>query len=327
MQVLISIENPVAQWTIPDEQVARLRHTFPDIKFLLVRHEGDATAAIADADVAFTWRLTPELLHVAGRLRWVHTSAVAAGTLMLPELAARGVQVTNSRGIQSGSMADHAMGMLLALARKLHLCVRAQADARWIQGEVQAERAPWTLAGRQMAIVGTGTVGTAIATRARAFGTHVVGVRRHTDRPRPPAFNVVVGVEALHDALRASDVLVLALPLTVLTRRLIGARELALLPPHGIVINVGRGQLLDDEALVAALDAGRIGGAGLDVFAHEPLEPASPYWRLPNVIVSPHISGFRADHWDAVIALFEDNLRRFLQGEELLNPVDPEEGY
>ncbi len=327
MHVLISIENPVAQWTIPDDQVARLRHTFPDIDFVHVRSEEAAAAAIAHTEVVFTWTITPAMLRAAPRLRWVHTSAVAAHSLMLPELAARGVRVTNSRGIQSGSMADHAMGMVLALSRKLHRCVRAQAEGRWIQDEVRGDAAPWLLAGRQMAIAGTGTVGSAVALRARAFGMHVVGIRRRPDHPRPTAFHVVNGADGLADVLRASDVLVLALPLTERTRGLIGARELALLPSHGLVVNVGRGPILDDEALVAALKEGRIGGAGLDVFAHEPLDPASPYWRLPNVIVSPHISGFRADHWDAVIALFEDNLRRFVQGEELLNPVDPEAGY
>ncbi len=327
MRVLISIVQRVTQWTIPDHQVARLRRTFPDVTFVHAMSREQAVRGIADAEVAFTWKTTPDLLAAAARLRWVHSSAVAVGTIDLAALAARGVRVTNSRGIQSGPMADHVMGMTLMLARKLHACLRAQPEGRWIQNELAGDRAPWSLAGRQMGIIGTGTIGIAVACRAKAFGMRVVGMRRRAAGEVPPSFDAIVGPDALEALVRDSDVLVLAAPLTPATERLVGARELALMKPEALVINVGRGQLVDDEALVAALEAGRIGGAGLDVFAHEPLDPASPYWRLPNVIVSPHVSGFRADHWDAVIDLFAENLRRFRAGEPLLNPVDPSAGY
>ncbi len=327
MRILVSIMQAVRQWSIPDAQVARLRAAFPDIDFVHARTADEAVEGIADADVAFTWNLTRDMVASATCLRWVHSSAVAVGTLALPELAARGIRITNSRGIQSGPMADHVIGMTLVLARKLHACLRAQAERQWVQNEVTGANAPWALAGRQMGIVGTGTIGREVAIRARAFGMRVLGLRRHTAGPVPPGFDEVFGPDGLDILLRRSDVVVLAAPLTRETHHLIGARELALMPPHALLVNVGRGQLVDDAALVAALEAGGLGGAGLDVFAKEPLDPYSPYWGLPNVIVSPHISGFRADHWYAVIALFEDNLRRFLRGEELLNPVAPAAGY
>ena len=327
MMVLISIVQRVKQWSIPDAQVARLRAACPDITFVHARSDEEALAGVVDADVAFTWKTTPDLLAAAARLRWVHSSAVAVGTIDLRALAARGVSVTNSRGIQSGPMADHVMGMTLMLARKLHECLRAQDACRWIQNDLAGAHAPWALAGRQMGIVGTGTIGAAIAPRAKAFGMRVIGLRRRAEGETPAGFDAIVGPDQLDALVGESDVLVLAAPLTPETRGLIGARELALLRPGALLVNVGRGQLVDDAALVAALEAGHLGGAGLDVFAHEPLDPASPYWRLPNVIVSPHVSGLRVAHWDAVVDLCADHLRRFRRGEPLRNPVDCSAGY
>lgn len=327
MKVLISIRQPVAAWVIPAGHVARLRERFPHVTFHHALDERADLEGIAGADVAFTWIMSRAMLARADRLRWVHSSAVAVGTLPLGELAARGVVVTNSRGVQSAAIAEHVIGTLLALARRLPAAVRRQ-DARvWAQNEMIGDLSPWLVEGRRMGIVGLGTIGQAVAVRAAALGMDVIGIRRRPELGRPPGVREVGGPSQLDDVLRTSDVLVLAAPWTSATDRVLSAREIGLMKQGAVLINVARGQLVDEDALALALSGGRLGGAALDVFDEEPLPPSSPFWSLPNVIVTPHTSGFRADHWDAVIDLFTDQIRRFEAGQPLANRVDCKAGY
>ena len=327
MNVLISIRQPVVAWVVPAAHVERLRVRFPDIDFIYALDDRADVEGIADADVAFTWTMTGEMLARARKLRWVHSSAVAVGTLPLRELAARGVVVTNSRGVQSPAIAEHVIACLLALAKRLPFTLRRQAAAAWAQNEMVGEASPWLVQGRRMGIVGLGTIGQAVATRAAALGMHVVGVRRRPDAGVPPGVTEVVGPDRISDVIASSDVLVLAAPWTGATDRLLDAESISKMRRGAVVINVARGQLVDEPALAAALAAGHLGGAALDVFHDEPLSSHSPFWSLPNVIVTPHTSGFRVDHWDAVIELFEAQIGRFRSGQPLLNAVDADAGY
>src|SRR5262249_19171988 len=160
-----------------------------------------------------------------------------------------------------------------------------------------------------------------------AFGMEVWGVRRRNDQPAPAGVARVLPSGGLQELLASSDVVVLAAPQTRSTDRLIGARELAVMKPGARLINISRGTIVDGQALAAAVGSGRIGGGALDGFSREPLDPASPYWDLANVIVTPHTSGAMADYWTPLVALFSENLRRFEKGEPLLNVVDKEAGY
>ena len=155
----------------------------------------------------------------------------------------------------------------------------------------------------------------------------VTGIRRRTNEPKPAFMDRIAGPDELDDTLRSCDVLVVAAPFIAETDRMIGAGQLALLNRGAIVINVARGKIIDESALITSLQSGHVGGAVLDVFEREPLEAASPLWGLPNVIVSPHVSGVRPDHWDEVMDLFSENLKRFERGEPLLNLVDVRAGY
>ncbi len=219
------------------------------------------------------------------------------------------------------------MACLLALARRLPQTLRDQQERMWRPNVLVGEASPWLLAGRTMGIVGVGTLGEAIAVRAKAFDMRVIGLRRNPARGLPKGFDDVVGPDDRERLLAESDVIVIAAPLTPETDRLIDAAAIATMKPGAIVINVARGQLIDEAALADALEAGRLGGAVLDVFPTEPLPSHSPLWALPNVIVTPHNSGFRTGHFDAVIDLFAENLKRFERGVELLNVVDLERGY
>jgi phosphoglycerate dehydrogenase-like enzyme len=327
MNVLVFISWPVRAWCIPDRQVEALRAAFPATSFSYARDRDEALRMIGDADASFTPFLTGEMVAAAPNLRWVHSSAAAVeGLLPLKDLATRGIAVTNSRGVQAIPMAEHVMGGLLVLARKYDRTLDAQREHRWIQNELIPDW-PWLLHGRSMTIVGLGTIGIEIARRAHAFGLRVTGVRRRTDEPRPDFVDRVVGPEQLGAALDGCDILVLSAPGIATTHRMIGAEQLARLNPGAIVVNVARGQVLDTDALLDGLHSARLGGAVLDVFEHEPLDASSPLWSAPNVVITPHSSGFRESHWDEMVALFSDNLRRYERGEPLRNVVDLDAGY
>jgi D-2-hydroxyacid dehydrogenase (NADP+) len=327
MNVLISIRQPVVAWVIPSAHVERLRRRFPDISFTHALHDSADVDGMADADAVFTWTMTPEMLARARRLRWVHSSAVAVGTLPLRELAARGVTVTNSRGIQSEAIAEHVIACLLALAKRLPLVFDHQRARRWAQNDMVGHASPWLVKGQTMGVIGLGTIGQAVAARAAALGMRVVGVRRRPERGPSPGVDEVIGPAQVGDVFASSDVLVLAAPWTGSTDRLVDAAAIARMKRGAVFINVARGQLVDEDALASALGRGHLAGAALDVFEEEPLPPASPLWSLPNTIVTPHTSGFRADHWDAVVELFEAQIDRFRSGLPLLNIVDPDAGY
>lgn len=327
MQVLIFTVWPVEFWRVPSAQVDRIRRKFPHITFTHALTDADAFAAIHSADVALASRLSAEIIHNAPCLRWVHSTAAAVGILPLKELAARNIAVTNSRGIQAATIAEFVIGGLLVISRRFHLMLEAQRERRWIQNDLTRDVWPWSLRGRRMTIVGFGTIGREVAERAHAFGMRVTAVRRKVTEVKPSFVERVIGPKHLDDALHGCDVLVIAAPSITETDRMISAEKLALLNHAAIVINVARGRIIEEAALATALRSGHLGGAVLDVFEHEPLEPQSVLWDLPNVVISPHVSGVRPDHWDDVIDLFSENLERFERGEPLLNLVDLQAGY
>src|SRR5207247_5408438 len=179
--------------------------------------------------------------------------------------------VANSRGIQAITMAEHVMGGLLVLSRRFNLMLDAQRERRWIQEDLTRDAWPWSLHGRNMTILGLGTIGQEVARRAHAFGMRVTGVRRRLDQPAPPFVERIAGPDQLDDALRGSDVLVVAVPSVPGTDRMIRAEQIALLRPGAIIVNVARGKIVEESALLAALESGQLGGAVLDVFEREPL--------------------------------------------------------
>ena len=327
MRVLISIQQHVPHWQIPSESVAALRARFPHIDFIYAQTDQERAKGLAECDVAYTWILRPHEFEQAPKLRWLHSSAVAVETFCLPELFARGVLISNTRGVQAVPIAEHVLAVVLALAKQLPFVLENQRTARWSQNEFIGARLPWLLQGRTLGLIGVGTIGATIAARARAFGMRVIAMRRRLGHSSVEELDAVYGPGQLDEFLKQTDVLVIAAPLTPETMSLIGAKELARMPKGAVVVNVGRAKILDTGALVEALHSGHIGGASLDVFAPEPLPSDHPLWSAPNVILTPHTSGFRHGHWDEVVALFAENLRRFERGEDLRFRVLPELGY
>lgn len=327
MNIIVGIYSPFAAWNIPGEHVARLREEFPHHQFLHARGDAEAAALIGDADVAFMSELRAAQFTRASRLQWVHSPAAGVGGMLFPELVRSDVIISNSRGMSGETIAEHVLMLALALFRKLPVALRGQAAREWTQDEVMKPPPLRMLRGARVLVIGLGGIGAACAVRFAALGARVTGVRRRVGEPPPSGVSRVVAPAALLGALADADIVVVAAPQTHQTRGVIGSRELAAMPADAVLINVSRGKLVDEAALAEALRGGRIAGAGLDVFEHEPLDPASPLWQMPHVIITPHTAGFRPDHWDAATDLFAENLRRFAAGESLLNVVDKAAGY
>ncbi len=274
---------------------------------------------IAEAEVLYAYRFSHELLARARRLRWIQTSGAGADHMMPFEDLPSGVLVTNAAGINADMMADFAIALVLSLQLNLRFYADRQRDGQWKR--VLAE----PLTGRTVAVIGLGRIGRGVARRAKAMGVRVVGVRRSA--APVPGVDVVYPPGELHRALAEADCVVLTVPLTPATARLMDAKAFDAMRPSAYLVNVSRGGVVDEAALVEALRSRRIAGAALDVFEQEPLPAESPLWGLDNVIVTPHVGGDMKDFSARSARLFCENLGRYLRGETLLNVVDLARGY
>lgn len=282
----------------------------------------DAQAAFVSRDItgaSTKFHITPETaryyeaMRHAPALRWVHVHSAGADREIYQSLHARGVAITTSQGAADAVVAQTAIGGLLALARRLPLLAADQRDRAW--RPLLGARTPRDLAGQHAVVVGWGGIGQRIGELLLALGL-TLSIARHSATPVPQARRTVPYGE-LPALLPSADWLVLACPLTPATRELVDRQALAALPAHASVVNVARGHVVDEAALIQALAAGRLGGAFLDVFQQEPLPPESPLWGLDNVIVTPHSAGFSDGNPARVRGLFLDNLRRWTQDEPL----------
>jgi phosphoglycerate dehydrogenase-like enzyme len=328
MDVLIGVISPFEAWILPRAFVDQLRRDFPQHRFLEAWDRDAVRRLLPDADVAFTPFVDRDLFPSLSRLRWVQSPAVGVGSLLFPAMLASPVAITSARGIRAGAIAEHVIGVTIALARQFAAAIRFQTEHRWAQDELEGKRTSIdTVRGKRLGIVGLGSIGVAIARLAVPLGLRVSGVRRNAAGPPPEGVDEVLAPERLPELLAASDVVVLAAPLTPATKGLIGAREVAQMKRGAFLVNIGRGKLVVDDAIVEGLRSGQLGGAALDVFTREPLAASSPYWDLPNVIITPHTSGAMKDYWTPLVGLFAANLRRFERGEPLENLVDKTIGY
>ena len=327
MHVLISIQQRVPQWQIPEAAARSLIARFPDVHFTHALTEDERARGLETADAAYTWILNATELARAPRLQWVHSSAVAVETFCLPEMYARGIRVSNTRGVQAVPIAEHVLAVLFALAKQIPFTLDNQRQSRWAQHDYVGARLPWLLRGRTLGLIGVGTIGAALAVRAEALGMRVVALRRQAAAGDVPGVTRVYTRGELPDMLAECDAVAIAAPLTPDTEGLMGRDAIAGMKPGAVLINVGRARILDTGALVDALHAGHLSGASLDVFPEEPLPADHPLWSCPNVILTPHTSGFRQGHWDEVIDVFADNLTRYRRGVPLKYEVKAEWGY
>jgi phosphoglycerate dehydrogenase-like enzyme len=322
--VLEYVRDEEGVWNLPRPLIEGLSARFPEVRFESPARQADADRLLPEVDAVLGWAVRPHNLASARRLEWIHFTAAGVGRALFPELVASEVVLTNSRGLHATSMAEHAIGMMLAFARRLHVARDAQRESRW------SDRALWSeigqLEGGAVGLIGLGQVGAAIARRAKALGMIVRAVTR---RPRedPAPADEVWPVERLGDLAATSDWLVGVAPATPATQGLVSRAVLTRMPAHAVFLNLGRGALVDEPALIERLERGAIAGAALDVFADEPLPPSSPLWAMSQVIVTPHVSGYGPRYWERAVEMFAGNLRAWLEGRPLANVVDKREGY
>lgn len=276
-----------------------------------------AARFIRETDVVYAWRFPPELYADAPRLRWVQAAAAGIEWALVPELPAH-VTLTRAPGIFGPWMAEYVLAWLLHVTQRMDQYRAAQRQRRWL-GDV----VPQKLRGQTLAIIGLGDIGRTIARTATSLDMRVIGVSR--SGRRVPGVAKVSRLSGLARTLAEADAVVVTVPMTPETRGLIGAKELAAMRPSTWLINIARGPIVDEGALLVALRSKRIAGAVLDVFDQEPLHPDHPFWTLPNVVLTPHISGPSTP--EEIAPIFNDNLVRFLSGQRLKHVVDRKRGY
>jgi len=326
---LVVLATPIFGAPLSAENVARLE-AVPGVRVVHMSREGlvheDAEESLASARVLLRGGVPAQVLdHIVGRaprLEWIHSFSAGVDRVATPAVKARGLMVTNARGVFSRPIAEYVVMMCLAIARRLPQLLELQRERTW-----QPLRGT-ELGGMTVGIVGFGSIGSEIARLLAPFDTTILATRRHSDRGARGQDNVtVLGFDQLDELLRRSDITVVAAPLTEETAGIIGSPQLQEMPGHAWLINIARGRLVDELALRRALEAGWIGGAVLDVFNEEPLPPDSPLYETPNLIITPHTSWSSDRVVDRSIDLFLENLQRFAVGHDLENLVDLEAGY
>lgn len=306
------------------EEVEALRSSMPDTEFVVVASEAGAIEQAADAD-AILGLCSERLLAAAPRLVWVQIfSSGAERCVRVPAVASGDVILTNMQKMSAPVIGEHAIAMTLALARGLPTYAKGMQDGNWMR-RPEVTSAMFPVSGKTMLVVGLGGIGAEVAKRGAALGMRVLGTR-NSSREGPSIVEYVGLSNELPELIGQADVIINALPLTDATRDLFDAELFGAAKKGALFINVGRGGTVDTDALTAALSSGRIGGAGLDVTAPEPLPSQHPLWQMANVIITPHVAA-RGGGRERHIVLRRENLRRYAAGEPLLNVVDPARGY
>ncbi len=326
-KLTICVWHPFTEWRPKPAMAEAIRRRWPELPVVHLPDYTRLGEEIPDTDIFVGYSLKPEQLAAAPKLKWIHSTAAGISQLTYPELRSSGVLVTNPSGIFSVPMAEHTMGLLLALARNFPDCVRHQERSHWGQQEIWDQPQHLTeLNGQLLLIVGFGSIGRELARRAKAFAMRVWGVSRSGKGDGELAERIVPACE-LHEVLPHADYVVIAAPETPETKHLIGVAELARMKPGAGLINVARGTLIDEAALIAALRERRLGGAALDVTGTEPLPTESPLWKTPRLFITPHTSAISDRLWDRQTTLLVDLLERWFDGREMYNRVDLARGY
>jgi phosphoglycerate dehydrogenase-like enzyme len=308
---------------LSERHVNAIREISPVIDLRVYPSIEQAQESFADAEVLITYGedLTPEIVKEMKRLKWVQVFSAGIDKMPLQQLEEQHVLVTNARGIHRIPLAEHVLGMMLAYAHRFHVFFDLQRTHTWDRS-VRLEE----LYGKTVGIIGVGAIGSAIAEKAKAFQMRTMGV--NTTGKSVPFVDETYPVQEMDKVLAESDYVVVIVALTPETEGLIGEREFKQMKKSAIFINVSRGAVVDESALIRALKEEWIGGAALDVFVEEPLPPEHPLWSLPNCVITPHMSGRSPKYMERAQEIFRYNLNVYLNGTgEMINVIDPKKGY
>ncbi|HEY2232819.1 MAG TPA: D-2-hydroxyacid dehydrogenase [Candidatus Angelobacter sp.] len=327
MKTLIVHYHSFELWHAPSWIRERLQQDFPGHQFIQLQNYDRVPQEIADTDVFIGLSLRPEQFAAAKRLRWIHSPAAAVHQLMYPELIKSSVALTNSTGVHGPVVAEHAITLLLALAKRLPQAMQYQAKHEWSQNQLwQGSPRPREVADSTVLIIGMGSIGREFAARAKALGMRILAIRENPAKGLDGA-DAVYRSAQIDEVLPQADYVLLCTPVTPAATGIMNAARLSKMKPDAYLINVARGPLIDEAALLDALQHRRIAGAALDVFNQEPLPADSPFWFLDNILVTPHTAAVTDRLWERHYRLIVDNMKRFLAGERLLNEVDKTRGY
>jgi len=312
---VVVMSGPWAEWLEHYEAVSpRIRAVAATSQEALMREAADAEVVIG--------RIPREAFLVAKKLRWAQSNGVGFETMLYPEIVESDVVITNTSGALDSPMAEHALALILSFTRGIVFQERVRKEHKWARGTFACSQ----IDGKTACVIGLGTIGKGIARRLAALGVQVVGVDAQVSEP-PEGVGRVVPPDGMLDVLGEADFVIVALPLTDGTRGLVGRTCFDRMKDSAYLVNVGRGPIVDEKALISALTDGSIAGAGLDVFEVEPLPGDSPLWDMPNVVIAPHVGG-RSEEGDAnLLTVFRENLRRYVAGETLMNIVDKRRGF
>ena len=311
--VIINKMNP--------ERLAAIARLVPGALVEAYSTPKDAADHVADADAIALWGFQDiePLLQNAPHVRWVHSLSDGVEKLLTPSMLARPIVLTNSHGVHDKSVSEHAMALLLSWFHKIPDVTRQKDAHIWKRPKADM------LDGKTMLIVGFGGIGRAIAARAKVFGMTILAVRNH---PAPdPLADEMFSSDTVMTALPKADVVVAALPATPETNAYFDREKFSAMKPGAFFINIARASVVDEAALLDALQKGPLSGAGLDVFAKEPLPEDHPLWAMDNVILTPHVASIIPDFWDRVLTLLGQNFQAFAAGKPLANVIDKEKGY
>jgi D-2-hydroxyacid dehydrogenase (NADP+) len=326
-KLLICVWHAFSLWNPPPGTPERIRARWPEMRVVHLPRYDHIAEELQDTDIFVGFSLRPEQFVLARKLKWLHSTAAGVGQLMYPELRKSGIEVTNASGVHRIPMAEHIVGTLIALSRRFPDCFRYQQQSRWAQQELwNAPVRPRELRGQILLFIGFGAIGREVAKVVRPLGIRAWAVTR-SGRAEEGLAEQVFPASKLHEALPQADFVVLAAPETPETRKMIGAGELAFMKASAYFLNVSRGALVDEPALISALEQRKIAGAALDVASQEPLPPETPLWRLDNAFITPHMSAVSEHLWERQTDLLMENLERWFAGLELLNRVDLNRGY
>ena len=313
--------NVLLNLPLEDRHVEQIRAVSPDLELMQLGSEGEVLEAMPDVEVVFG-ELSDEMFYRGDKLRWVQVTGAGVDSRLFPDFVESDVVLTSAKGTVGVHLAEHAMALLLGLTRGIHTALRKM---NWDQ-RMPIRNASWELVDRTMGIVGLGGTGRDLAGQAKGFGMRIIAVDPE-DVELPDSVESCWKMDRFHDLLEQSDVVAVCAPLTPETEGMFGREAFAKMQSHALLINVTRGKIVDEAALMDALERGEIGGAGLDVVQQEPLPLDHPLWRMDNVIITPHAAGGSPNRPDRIVNLFCENLGRLIADEPLLSVIDKRKGY
>lgn len=310
------VTNPLS-----DEKIKQLEKAVPGAVVEAYRNPKEALPHVGDADALALWGFqnVEPLLQAGPHIRWVHSLSDGVEKLLTPSMMERPILLTNSHGVHDRAVSEHTLALLLSWFRRIPDAVRHQQNHEWVRPHGES------LFGKNILIVGFGGIGRSIAQRAKVFETHIWAVKKHLSTEM--FADHVYTQEELMDILPKADIVIAALPSTPETENFFGREQFQAMKSSALFINIARASVVDETALIEALQTKEIAGACMDVFSKEPLPPDHPFWSMDNVIMTPHIASMVPDFWHKLTSLLQTNFIAFSRGERLMNVIDKKKGY